>query len=154
MQFLADGIIKKIKAGIIQISGKEPVNGALIIEKYKTDGSGIPTIWSEKQFYTSKGTSQIQNIMGGKDFPYPKPIDLILEALRSCTSDDSLIVDFFAGSGTTLNAVNLLNSQDDGQRRCLIVTNNELSKNKQKNCCLPVYTPEKRNGRAKEFANQ
>ena len=128
VQFLADGIIKKIKAGIIQISGKEPVNGALIIEEYKTDGSGIPTIWSEKQFYTSKGTSQIQNIMGGKDFPYPKPIDLILEALRSCTSDDSLIVDFFAGSGTTLNAVNLLNSQDDGQRRCLIVTNNELSK--------------------------
>lgn len=132
VQFLADGIIKKIKAGIIQISGKEPVNGALIIEEYKTDGSGIPTIWSEKQFYTSKGTSQIQNIMGGKDFPYPKPIDLILEALRSCTSDDSLIVDFFAGSGTTLNAVNLLNSQDDGQRRCLIVTNNELSKKQTK----------------------
>lgn len=141
VQFLADGIIKKIKAGIIQISGKEPVNGALIIEEYKTDGSGIPTIWSEKQFYTSKGTSQIQNIMGGKDFPYPKPIDLILEALHSCTSDDSLIVDFFAGSGTTLNAVNLLNSQDDGQRRCLIVTNNELSKKTNKRTVVCRYTP-------------
>ena len=38
-----------------------------------------------------------------------------------------MIVDFFAGSGTTLHAVNLLNAEDDGKRRCILVTNNEVS---------------------------
>ncbi len=40
---------------------------------------------------------------------------------------DALIVDFFAGSGTTLHAVNLLNAEDGGRRRCIMVTNNEVS---------------------------
>lgn len=39
----------------------------------------------------------------------------------------ALILDFFAGSGTTLNAVNLLNYEDGGSRRCILVTNNEVS---------------------------
>lgn len=38
-----------------------------------------------------------------------------------------LVIDFFAGSGTTLHAVNLLNYQDGGKRRCIMVTNNEVS---------------------------
>ena len=40
---------------------------------------------------------------------------------------NALILDFFAGSGTTLHAVNLLNAEDGGQRRCILVTNNEVS---------------------------
>lgn len=40
---------------------------------------------------------------------------------------NALIVDFFAGSGTTLHAVNLLNAEDGGKRRCIMVTNNEVS---------------------------
>lgn len=40
---------------------------------------------------------------------------------------DAKIVDFFAGSGTTLHAVNLLNSEDGGNRRCILVTNNEVA---------------------------
>ncbi|MEP7224770.1 MAG: site-specific DNA-methyltransferase, partial [Actinomycetota bacterium] len=41
---------------------------------------------------------------------------------------DALIVDFFAGSGTTLHATMLLNTADDGRRRCVLVTNNEVAR--------------------------
>ena len=49
-----------------------------------------------------------------------------------CQKPDALIVDFFAGSGTTLHAVNLLNAEDGGNRRCVIVTNNEISAEERK----------------------
>lgn len=45
---------------------------------------------------------------------------------------DALILDFFAGSGTTMHAVNLLNAEDGGHRRCICVTNNEVSADEQK----------------------
>lgn len=45
---------------------------------------------------------------------------------------DSLIIDFFAGSGTTLHAINLLNAEDSGKRQCVIVTNNEVSDKESK----------------------
>ncbi len=131
IQFLSDGIKKKLSQGKIDILGYEDVNNTVIIGEYKSDGSKIPTMWTEKEFYTSKGTAQIQNIFVGKSFPYPKPVDLIADIIRACTEDDSLILDIFAGSGTTLNAVNLVNSEDGGTRRCLLVTNNELSKKEE-----------------------
>lgn len=128
IQYLPDGIIKKIKNGQLEIIGTEENCPTLVFGENQTVGSDIPTIWNEKNFFTTKGTSQIQDIFGTKEFSYPKPIDLIAEVIRACGNEDALIVDFFAGSGTTLNAVNLLNSEDDGNRRCIIITNNEVSK--------------------------
>ena len=49
-----------------------------------------------------------------------------------CDKKNALIIDFFAGSGTTLHAVNLLNALDDGHRRCICVTNNEVSAEEEK----------------------
>ena len=46
---------------------------------------------------------------------------------------NALILDFFAGSGTTLHAVNLLNKEDGGHRRCIMVTNNEIVNRKKRN---------------------
>lgn len=54
---------------------------------------------------------------------------------------NALIVDFFAGSGTTLHAVNLLNTEDGGNRRCIIVTNNEVSDNEAKILTKQGYHP-------------
>lgn len=132
IQYLPEGVIKKILAGRLSITAQESDRPTLILGENETEGSDIPTIWTEKLFYTSKGTSQLQDIFGSKEFPYPKPIDLIADVLRATTNPNSLILDFFAGSGTTLNAVNLINSQDDGQRRCILVTNNEVSKKLEK----------------------
>lgn len=132
IQYLPEGIIKKVEDGTLEILGHEGNLPTLILGENETSGTDIPTIWIEKEFYTTKGTAQIQSIFGSKEFPYPKPLALVTEILRACTNKNSIVLDFFAGSGTTLNAVNLLNKQDDGNRLCIMVTNNELSKKQVK----------------------
>lgn len=67
-----------------------------------------------------------------RKFPYPKSLYAVEDALRIVTKEDALIVDFFAGSGTTLHVVALLNSEDGGHRRCIMVTNNEVSEDEAK----------------------
>ena len=71
-------------------------------------------------------SSELKKIFGGqKVFDFPKPHSLIEYLINFLCDKNSLIVDFFAGSGTTLHAVNLLNAEDGGKRRCVLVTNNE-----------------------------
>jgi adenine-specific DNA-methyltransferase len=67
-------------------------------------------------------------------FPFPKSLYAVEDTLRFFVSDkpNALIVDFFAGSGTTAHAVMRLNHQDGGHRRCICVTNNEVSADEQK----------------------
>lgn len=68
------------------------------------------------------------------NFSFPKSLYAVHDTLQFLVSDksDALIVDFFAGSGTTLHAVNLLNAEDGGHRRCICVTNNEVSEAEEK----------------------
>lgn len=84
---------------------------------------------------TQDGTKELAQIFNDKRFPFPKPLNLIKHLLTIATSNkkDALILDFFAGSGTTLHAVNLLNAEDGGKRRCILVTNNEVSLEEAKN---------------------
>jgi len=132
VQYLPEGVIQKIQDGTLEVTGTEDGNPTLVFGENKTVGADIPTIWTEKVFFTVKGTSQIKDIFGSKEFSYPKPLDLIVEVLRACCEDDSLVLDYFAGSGTTLHAVNLLNAEDEGIRRCIMVTNNEVSEAESK----------------------
>lgn len=71
------------------------------------------------------GTQEIMDLFHKKAFDYPKPISLILHLLKCGTHNNSIILDFFAGSGTTLHAVMQLNKEDGGHRQCILVTNNE-----------------------------
>jgi len=74
---------------------------------------------------TKVGTNELAAIFGSTDaFGYPKPLDLIKYLLK-LHKEDSVIVDFFAGSGTTLHATMQLNAEDGGHRQCILVTNNE-----------------------------
>ena len=76
---------------------------------------------------TQDGTKDITNIFGEKAFGFPKPMSLIKYLLKiSNPHYKSLsILDFFAGSGTTLHATMQLNAEDGGHRKCILVTNNE-----------------------------
>ncbi|MDD2595197.1 MAG: site-specific DNA-methyltransferase [Bacteroidales bacterium] len=60
-----------------------------------------------------------------KLFDYPKPISLIQYLINFIESGELTILDFFAGSGTTLHATMALNTEDGGHRQCILVTNNE-----------------------------
>ena len=70
-----------------------------------------------------------------------EPVKLMKELVRATTDKDSIVLDFFAGSGTTLHAVNLLNAEDGGHRRCIMVTNNEVSEAEAKSLRKQGYQP-------------
>jgi adenine-specific DNA-methyltransferase len=74
------------------------------------------------------GTQLVKRLVPGEAFPFPKSIYSTRDALFAAvgTRPDALILDYFGGSGTTLHATALLNAEDDGRRRCFVVTNNEV----------------------------
>ena len=70
---------------------------------------------------TAHGTRELRNILGDSGFPYPKPSDLIKEILSLYTKDGDIVLDSFAGSGTTAHAVLALNKADGGNRQFILV---------------------------------
>lgn len=76
---------------------------------------------------TQDGTKEITALFGSKKFSYPKPIGLIKYLIEIATvrNPEALILDFFAGSGTTAQAVLELNQADKGNRKFILCTNNE-----------------------------
>lgn len=89
------------------------------------------TVWSKPTLDASTYGSEFLNKVFGSAslFTFPKSLYAVRDCIATvCLNRKSaLVLDFFAGSGTTLNAVNLLNAADGGHRRCIIVTNNEVS---------------------------
>lgn len=135
VSYLQDGMIKKIENGQIIITGRNP-EGDLELEYADSLGTKKPaTIWNSVSHSASEhGSSFIKNVLPGRKFTYPKSLYAVHDAIRFITKEkkDAIIVDFFAGSGTTLHAVNLLNAEDNGHRRCIMVTNNEVSADESK----------------------
>ncbi len=87
------------------------------------------TVWSGGELEAGKyGASLVKTIVGN-DFPFPKSLYAVHRCLSITTKEkpNALILDFFAGSGTTLHATCLLNAEDGGQRQCILVTNNEVA---------------------------
>ncbi|MBF8963005.1 site-specific DNA-methyltransferase [Pontibacter sp. FD36] len=79
-------------------------------------------------FYTQHGTNEIKRLFGdGKAFNFPKPPKLVEELLRLATDKHSLVLDSFAGSGTTAQATLNLNSSDDGNRKFILVEMEEYA---------------------------
>lgn len=88
------------------------------------------TVWTDSLYNAEEFGTKLISKITNTTFPFPKSIYAERDSIAYAVAEkpDALIIDFFAGSGTTLNAVNLLNAEDGGNRRCIIVTNNECSK--------------------------
>lgn len=127
---------KRIEEGEIEVLGKDD-NGALILQHKEgvTRVKAPRSIWQTGAHDAGLyGSSLVSSLVDNREFPFPKSLYAVGDALRFFVSDkpDALILDFFAGSGTTLHAVNLLNAEDGGHRRCICVTNNEVSADEAK----------------------
>jgi adenine-specific DNA-methyltransferase len=86
-----------------------------------------------------EGTEAIQAILGTRAFQYPKPPTLIANILRQASRPGDIVLDFFAGSGTTGQAVLELNAEDGGQRRFILCSSTEATtKEPGKNLCRDV----------------
>lgn len=122
IQFLSDGIKEKIENGTFSCKPQSKECPTLEIQDFATAGITIPTILNSKNFYTAKGTDQINTIFESKTaFTYAKPLDLICEIFGRISSQDDIILDSFGGSGTTAHAVLNLNKIDGGQRKFILI---------------------------------
>jgi len=84
-------------------------------------GTKYKSIWINKNFNYEKGTELIRELFGKKVYDFPKPLEYIKEIIKLSTDRNSLILDFFAGSGTTGHAVWELNKEDGGRRKFILV---------------------------------
>ena len=94
---------------------------------FQTEDAGTKkfTTWIDENF---SGADDLKDIFGEKVFDYPKAVGLIEKILRMCNVDkNAIILDAFAGSGTTAHAVINLNKQDDGNRKFILVEMEEYA---------------------------
>jgi adenine-specific DNA-methyltransferase len=85
-------------------------------------GELIKSHWIDKKYNAIHyGTNLLEDIIGRKDFSYPKSLYTILDTLKIMTNKDDIVMDFFAGSGTTGHATLALNKEDNGNRKFILI---------------------------------
>ena len=93
----------------------------IILHKYR-EQQVIKNLWLDKKYFPEfQGTNLLKNLLGKNLFSYPKSLYAVLDSLKIMTGNDDIILDFFAGSGTTAHAVLELNKQDNGNRKFILV---------------------------------
>ena len=130
IQYLQPGTVNGILSGDIIVTGRDE-QGA-VIARYAVDAKRLmpKTIWARDSHNTqASGTLLLKKLLPGRDFPSPKSLYAVEDALRFFIKEkpDAVVLDFFGGSGTTAHAVARLNHEDGGRRRSITVTNNEVS---------------------------
>ena len=140
--YLPSGTIKDIENGKATIVGYN-TDGS-VEAKYHSEGTTPPKrVWNMKTHNAETYGTNILNAIIGKRFDYPRSLYAVHDVIRFFVANkpNAIIVDFFSGSGTTLHAVNLLNAEDGGHRRCIMVTNNEVSADEAKMLKDKGYQP-------------
>lgn len=136
IMYIRSGDRNRILAGDIKKQGDDAFGYAIYRRVGGASSSRIPkSVWNKLSHDAGKqGSMLVSSLLGGRKFPFPKSLYAVEDALRFFVqkSPDAIVVDFFAGSGTTAHAVMRLNKQDGGRRRSIIVTNNEVSADEQR----------------------
>lgn len=132
--YLADGEFAKIEAGEFLATGYAPDGSMTFAVGRDQDVKNVLAVpgtqWHiPSHDSTQYGTRLLSDFLPGRKFPYPKSLYAVEDTLRFFVDDKprAVILDFFAGSGTTAHAVCRLNRHDGGQRQSISVTNNEVS---------------------------
>ena len=143
IKYLSENFEEKIASGRWAVKGYREDGSKIVVE---TGGklTRATTVWNETSYDAKTyGTVLLKNIVGDARFSFPKSLYSVRDSLKYFVAEKpaALIIDFFAGSGTTMHAVNLLNAEDGGHRRCIMVTNNEVSADEAKMLKDKGYQP-------------
>ena len=113
-----------------------------IVQKMRHSEKIIRSLLNETKYSSRRGTAEVENIMEGKIFMFPKPISLLEDFCLTGINSTDIILDFFSGSATTAHAVMQLNAEDGGKRKFIMVQlpevcdeNSEAYKAGYKNIC-------------------
>lgn len=108
----------------VNIKAKPMKNGSfMIVEKYRESRMMARSVWWDKDTNTEKGTLLVKELLNGKMFDYPKPVEMLMRLCEMGTKFNSndIILDFFAGSSSTAHAVMKMNEKDGGNRKFIMV---------------------------------
>lgn len=134
--YIKPGERKKIDEGMYEVTGKNPDGSIITSDSQDMPKQTVPgTQWQIASHDSSQyGSRLLGNILPDRKFPFPKSLYAVEDALRFFVAEkkNAVVVDFFAGSGTTAHALMRLNKQDNGQRQCILVTNNEVASDEQR----------------------
>ena len=120
---IPETFLERFNDGEVEIKREK---GKIVIYRKFREQQIIPTHWVDSRYNaTSHGTLLLEKILGKNIFDYPKSLYLLVDILKLTTKQDSIVLDFFAGSGTTGHAVLELNKEDGGSRKFILCTNNE-----------------------------
>lgn len=129
LYYLTSGQVEDLASGDLVISGRDP-DGSVVVE-FATGKASLPTTQWDKESHNAQpnGTGLLTALLPGRKFPYAKSLYAVEDCLRLAVGEKAraIVLDFFAGSGTTAHAVMRLNRQDGGRRQCISVTNNEVA---------------------------
>ena len=129
VSYLYRALVNQILSGAIEISRYNEIRNVVEVRYTGRPTRRLKTVWQRSRHDAGAyGADLLGDFLGARIFPFPKSLYAVSDALSAVVSKrpDALIVDFFAGSGTTLHATCLLNRVDGGRRRCILVTNNEV----------------------------
>jgi len=132
--YLSFNQLSAIEQGVLRVVGTAE-DGTLDLKYADGARSAAPrTVWNMTSHDAgSHGTSLLRTILPDRRFPFPKSLYAVEDALRFFikSKPHAIVLDFFAGSGTTAHAVMRLNRQDGGRRQCILITNNEVAADEQ-----------------------
>ncbi|MDR0673754.1 MAG: hypothetical protein LBF93_08905 [Zoogloeaceae bacterium] len=145
ISYLSQSLQRQIETGEVVIVSRDEIRNVVDVEFASEQSKQIMTVWHRSLHDAgAQGSDLVSDIIGQtRAFSFPKALYSTKDAIAAIVRNnkEALVVDFFAGSGTTLHAVNLLNAEDEGKRRCILVTNNEASASEQTDLKDSGYQP-------------
>lgn len=133
ISYLTSGRIADIESGKAVVSGYN--SDGSVIAVYEESKIKMPITSWHKPSHNAEihGTDLVKSLVGERGFPFPKSLYAVEDCLKLflANNDKAVVLDFFAGSGTTAHAVMRLNHQDGGRRQSISVTNNEVGPDEQ-----------------------
>lgn len=133
VHYLPGGTVSAILKGEIDVVGRDP-DGAVQAIHRERKGVIPKRVWNRPSHNAeTSGSTLLSKLLPERRFPFPKSLYAVEDTLRFFVDDkpNAIVVDFFAGSGTTAHSVMRLNKQDGGRRQCISVTNNEVGADEQ-----------------------
>ena len=129
LSFLTSGIVEQIETGEVVITRRDPVTNVVTVAYKDYKAQNVKTVWHRTRHDAGAyGTDLLFDILGSRQsFSFPKSLYSEIDALKVVINDNpnALVLDFFAGSGTTGHAVLEMNKEDGGNRHFIVCTNNE-----------------------------
>lgn len=135
----------QIASGAIKILSRSESTGAVSLGFTAGEQRQIKTVWHRSTHDSGNyGSTVLKTFLGETGlFAFPKSLYAVRDTLKVVAGNqpNALILDFFGGSGTTLHATALLNLENGGNRRCILVTNNEVTEKNEKALTAEGYFP-------------